>query len=338
MKNTPPLNTMDFDLDSDFTLDFLNSANEVSGTEGNALYDHEIMDMNQENLDKTKAVDKNPEGEVQPVQMYTSISPFNPIYPSGYVSSDIMGYPKTLTEENSAQKMISIATLSLEQRKNPEKLFDSRAGTSRSENEVKNEEKTSPFVPIYPERYVSSDIVKYPKTSTEVNCDKKMISLDTLSSPEQETFEKLESPADTSENELKNEEISPGVTRQTSEQDHPDSLDKEDEQLEESLTVTNEDLNNLDKLLNETVNSFQKVYDIKTGKKLIRKNKIKDILSKKEKKVLIDLLDDQFPKEIQVKLAKTAEKNLEIMNAVGYFSMRLIQFCANPIKYFCEEF
>lgn len=112
----------------------------------------------------------------------------------------------------------------------------------------------------------------------------------------------------------------------------------EDEKSSNRTGVTQKDFDKLDKLLNETVDCFKKAYDIKTGKKLIRKNRIKEILSKKEKKILIDLLGKKFPGDLQLRLEKVAERNLEIMNVVGYFSMRLIQYCASPIKFFCEEF
>ena len=114
--------------------------------------------------------------------------------------------------------------------------------------------------------------------------------------------------------------------------------EEKEEQTRIKINVTQEELDKLNESLDETINCFKRTYDIKSGKKLVRKRKIKEILTKKQKKNLVDLLDDKFPKELQNKLQNIAENNLELMNVVGYFSMRLVQFCACPIKFFCEEF
>ena len=138
----------------------------------------------------------------------------------------------------------------------------------------------------------------------------------------------------------KNDQATPGTSseKDTLWDEKDSSEDEEKEEEERASAVSLKDFKRLNKLLDETVECFKKTYDVKTGKKLIRRNKIKQILTKKEKNLLIKLLGKKFPSDLQFRLEKLAEQNLEIMNVVGYFSMRLIQYCANPIKFFCEEF
>ena len=108
---------------------------------------------------------------------------------------------------------------------------------------------------------------------------------------------------------------------------------------EDNDEISGEKLKDLNKLLKETVDCFHKAYEVKTGKRLLRKQrKVDIILPRKQKKLLLELVEKEFPKELRRRLQRTAEHNLQIMNAIGCFSMRLVQFCANPIKFFCEEF
>ena len=183
---------------------------------------------------------------------------------------------------------------------------------------------SSNYVPVSETPYIISDFIPY--NTKDSNITKKSLGVTTNNS----TYIDIKNSPNSTY--AKNEH-SPNFDLAKS-----DKKEKIDTTDEEDCNTTKLEFDNLDKLLKETVSCFKKTYDIKTGKKLIRKNKIKEILSKKEKKALIELLGDKFPKDVQIKLQKTAEKNLEIMNAVGYFSMRLVQFCVNPIKYFCEEF
>jgi hypothetical protein len=109
---------------------------------------------------------------------------------------------------------------------------------------------------------------------------------------------------------------------------------------DDRTNVTKEELDKMDQLMEETVASFKKTYDTKTGKRMIKKNPTRNkiILTKKHKKILTELLGEKFPTDVRKRLIGIVERNLELMNILGYFSMRLIQFSASPIKFFCEEF
>lgn len=86
-------------------------------------------------------------------------------------------------------------------------------------------------------------------------------------------------------------------------------------------------------LLNKAVNDFKKVYSVKTKQKRLVKNN----LTKQQKQVLVDILENKFPLENREELDKMLQQNLVILDCYKSIFKRMRKFLKNPLKLFIEN-